>query len=73
MTAPKLSLIIPALNESEIIVQNIDELAAWMVAHDDSLSFEVLVIDDGSTDGMGELLEEACTSREWLRVIHHPR
>ncbi len=72
MTAPKLSLIIPAFNESGIIVQNVDELSAWMTAFDKELSFEILVVDDGSTDGMGELLDEACLQREWLHVVHHP-
>jgi len=71
MTAPTLSLIIPAFNESRIIVQNVDELASWMTGYDNNLSFEIVVVDDGSTDGMGELLADACAERDWLRVAHH--
>ena len=71
MTAPTVSLIIPAYNESGIILQNVDELAAWMGEHEAEFSFEIIVVDDGSTDGMGELLDEACAQREWLRVAHH--
>ncbi len=72
MTSPKLSIIIPAFNESGIILQNVDELAKWMHAHDSSLSFEIVVVDDGSTDGMSEILDEACVQRDWLQVAHHP-
>ena len=72
MTSPLLSVIIPAYNESTIIVQNVDELAAWLREHDQGLSFEIVVVDDGSTDGMGDLLEEACRERDWLLVAQHP-
>jgi dolichol-phosphate mannosyltransferase len=69
---PLVSLVIPAFNESEIILHNVDELAAWMTSNAKHISFEILVVDDGSTDGMGDLLEEACLQRNWLRVAHHP-
>ncbi len=71
MTSPMLSIIIPAFNESEIILQNVDELSAWLVAHDSSLSFEIVVVDDGSTDGMSDILDQACAQRDWLQVAHH--
>ncbi|MCB1857571.1 MAG: glycosyltransferase family 2 protein [Gammaproteobacteria bacterium] len=71
MANPELTLVVPALNESSIILDNIDELAAWMAQHQPSVSYEVLVVDDGSTDGMGELLEQASMERPWLKVAHH--
>lgn len=69
---PLVSLVIPAFNESEIILHNVDELAAWMTSNAEDISFEILVVDDGSTDGMGALLDEACEQRDWLLVAHHP-
>ena len=71
MTEPELSIIIPAFNESGIILSNVDELASWMRAYYESLSFEIVVVDDGSTDGMGGILDTACGERDWLRVAHH--
>jgi dolichol-phosphate mannosyltransferase len=71
MDTPHISLIIPALNESKIILENIDELAEWMNINLSALSYEIIVVDDGSTDGMGDLLDQACNERSFLRVAHH--
>jgi glycosyltransferase involved in cell wall biosynthesis len=32
---------------------------------------EVIVVNDGSSDGSGEALDEMSATRPWLRVIHH--
>jgi glycosyltransferase involved in cell wall biosynthesis len=72
MVAPDLSLVITAYNESAIIINNIDELASWMAEHCADTSFEIVVVDDGSTDAMGALLDDACNQRNWLKVAHHP-
>ena len=45
-------IIIPAFNESTIILPNIDEVANLMAGHLESITYELLVIDDGSTDNM---------------------
>ncbi len=73
MSILDLTLIIPALNEASIILGNVDELAEWMDKNQSNVSYEMLVIDDGSTDGMGELLDEASITRKWLKVVHHSR
>ncbi|HEY7086975.1 MAG TPA: glycosyltransferase family 2 protein [Tepidisphaeraceae bacterium] len=66
-TPPYLSLVIPAYNEQE----NVPTLLSRV---ESSLSqigkpFEVIIIDDGSTDQTPQLLNEAMKSRPWLRVI----
>lgn len=71
-TIPKLALVIPALNESAIIVQHVRELAAWMQRHLPEISYEIVVVNDGSTDGMDVLLAEEATQMPQLRVLHHP-
>ena len=73
MSLIDLTLVIPALNESSIILGNVDELSEWLNQHQPNISYEILVIDDGSTDGMSKLLDEALNSRKWLKVIHHSR
>lgn len=69
--AVTLTLAIPALNEAAIIMGNVKELKSWMGENMPDTSFEILVIDDGSTDGMGELLDRESDSDEHLRVVHH--
>ncbi len=69
---PTLTLAIPALNENAIILENVAELKAWMRENMATTSFEIIVINDGSTDGMGERLDAAALEDDELRVVHHP-
>ena len=71
MTKPTLSLIIPALNETKIIMPHVHELQAWMTENLPDISYKVIVVNDGSTDGMGEMLEAECKNNPKLRVLHH--
>ncbi len=65
-----LSVILPARNEEEAIATTIhevsDTLSAWM------LDFEVIVIDDGSKDHTGVILDTIAATHPYLKVIHHP-
>lgn len=70
--APQLSLIIPAYNESAIILRNVQEVQKWMGRNKPDVSYEIVVVDDGSTDGMGALLDKASKTDPTLRVLHHP-
>ena len=60
---PKVSIIIPAYNEAEVIGSVVESIRA--VAGDDD--WEILVVDDGSSD---ETSERA--SRSGVRVVRHP-
>lgn len=62
---PPVSIIIPCHNEAA----NIAETIGWL----DRLKypdFEIIAINDGSTDETGELLDELAESHRRLRVIH---
>lgn len=73
-TAPlDLSLIIPAYNEAGIIARNVDELRKWMADNMPELAYEVVIIDDGSTDGMGPLVDDYAQAHTNVRVVHHKR
>jgi dolichol-phosphate mannosyltransferase len=50
-----LSIIIPAYNEAVTIAKTLE----LVMAIDYGVEFEVLVIDDGSTDGTGSIVEES--------------
>jgi len=65
--APYLSLVIPAYNEQE----NIPTLLTRVEASLKQLNrpFEVILIDDGSTDATPRMLDEAMTRLPWLRVL----
>ncbi|HKN06537.1 MAG TPA: glycosyltransferase [Thermoplasmata archaeon] len=63
---PTVSVILATLNERENLPQLLDRL--WRVALP---PFEVLVVDDGSTDGTREYLNGAARSEPRLRLIWH--
>ncbi len=55
MIRPQLSIVIPLLNEEE----SLPELHAWLlrVFHANSLTYEVIFVDDGSSDGSWEVIQ----------------
>jgi len=56
--SPDLSIVIPAYNEADRIGPNLEHLRGWLAAWDGS--GEVVVVDDGSTDGTAEVAERIC-------------
>jgi poly-beta-1,6-N-acetyl-D-glucosamine synthase len=63
--APPVSIIIPCHNEAEQIEETISHLS--LLEYPD---FEIIAVNDGSTDGTGELLESLAARYDRLRVIH---
>ena len=69
--AAQLSLVIPAFNEQENIAVLLQRVEAALLLT--GKPFEVLVVDDGSSDDTPRLLAEAMNTRPWLRVIRMAR
>ena len=63
-----LSILVPAYNESATILAVLERIRQQ---HVDGVEFETLVIDDGSTDGTGDLLE--AHPDLYTRLIRQPR
>ena len=66
-----ISIVIPLLNEDE----SLPELSAWIkqVMDDNSLSYEVLLIDDGSTDNSWAVIEELSAENPNIKGIKFRR
>ncbi len=64
-----LSLIVPAFNEKWIIADTLDELDAYMREYMSAWAYEILLINDGSTDGMADAVN--ALTRPNVRVISH--
>jgi dolichyl-phosphate beta-glucosyltransferase len=64
---PKISIVIPAFNESRRIADSLGKLRQFLGTT--PLSFEILVVDDGSTDGTGGIVRGF--EHEGVRLIHH--
>jgi glycosyltransferase involved in cell wall biosynthesis len=69
--SPSISVFFPAYNDKATIAQMVTD--AFAVLPSLTADYEVLVVDDGSTDGTASLLDELARRRSRLRVIHHPQ
>jgi dolichol-phosphate hexosyltransferase len=64
-----LSILIPVFNERETVDSALEQVLATKYPVDD---FELVIVDDGSTDGSAELLA-AWTTDPRVRVVSHER
>ena len=62
----KALVIVPTYNERENIIRLIDAV----LAQDSRI--DVLVVDDGSPDGTGDLVDERTSADSRVHVIHRP-
>jgi dolichol-phosphate mannosyltransferase len=62
-------LILPTYNEIENL-EAIVTAAGEVLAGAAPGGFRVLVVDDGSPDGTGELADRLASEHEWVRVLH---
>jgi glycosyltransferase involved in cell wall biosynthesis len=71
MSNPKLSIVIPIYNEVDSIPLLIQELIPILerIGH----SFEIICVDDGSSDGSFEALKKARTQDDRIRIIRFRR
>jgi dolichol-phosphate mannosyltransferase len=67
-TPPDLSVVVPVRNEADNIGSLVDEIAAALTGR---WRFEVVYVNDGSTDGTEAMLKELIATRPWLRQIKH--
>lgn len=63
------AVVVPAYNEAAVIPDLVRELKAAFAAHE--LDGEVLLVDDGSSDGTAELAEREAAGWPNLRVLRH--
>lgn len=68
MSNLEFSVIIPCFNERDSIVNTVESIMGTLGRYD---SFEVVVVNDGSTDGSCELLKDIESTMDRLVVIHH--
>jgi glycosyltransferase involved in cell wall biosynthesis len=66
---PGLSVFFPAYNDAGTIASLV--VLAHMAARGITEDHEVIVVDDGSPDHTGVLLDELARSFPWLKVVHH--
>ncbi len=66
-TANKISVVIPLYNKRESIARAIASVVAQIPA-----PREIIVVDDGSTDGSGEIVEALVTEHTSIKLLRQP-
>jgi glycosyltransferase involved in cell wall biosynthesis len=67
---PSISFIVPALNAQEHVtatVRTLQEVAARLP------QYEIILVDDGSTDQTGKIMDNLAASHRTIRVVHNNR
>lgn len=65
----ELSIIIPAYNESRRLANTLGAALAYFA--DSGLAGELIVVDDGSSDGTAEIVESYATSHPQVRLLRN--
>ena len=68
MTAPRVSIVMPAFNEAEILATSVKSIVDGLRAR--SASFEVLIVENGSTDETLAIAHQIATELPEVRVEH---
>lgn len=76
---PLISIIVPVLNECDAIAPFVSEIdrvisTAWSGASDDQApAFEIIFIDDGSTDGTDDVVRGICREDRRIKLVRLSR
>src|SRR6202042_1053733 len=71
MERPLISIVIPAYNESARIGRALTEVLRCV--HERAWNAEILVVNDGSTDGTGAVVEEIAQLHPEVRLLTNPK
>ena len=67
ISEPLISVIVPVYNAEKYLGQCLESIVAQSYRH-----LEIIVVDDGSTDGSGTICDRWAERDERIRVIHQP-
>jgi glycosyltransferase involved in cell wall biosynthesis len=68
---PLVSLVVSAYNEATLLERNLFQLCHYMKSLENEYDWEIIFINDGSTDQTGELAEAFAKARNNMHVFHH--
>lgn len=68
---PLVSVVIPGYNEAGILRNNLKIIYNYMLSIEDKYDWEIVFINDGSSDNTGKFADEFALEHNRVRVFHH--
>ncbi len=69
---PLISVILPVYNEEALLREHVIKVVMHLRSLQDQLRAEVLLVNDGSTDGSADIADQLVLEYPEVNVIHHP-
>jgi len=69
---PFISIILPAFNEEAIIEKSLEIIIGYLRSLEGKYHWEILIVNDGSSDATGTIADDLAKKYDQIRVIHHP-
>jgi glycosyltransferase involved in cell wall biosynthesis len=66
-----ISLVVPAYNEASIAEKHLSMLCNYMNSLDDEYRWEMIIVNDGSSDQTGPLADAFAKDKDNVHVLHH--
>lgn len=67
-----ISIVLPCYNEEAILESNLNTILSYLKNNLNNYDWEIVIINDGSSDKTGEIAEDFAERNNQIRVIHHP-
>lgn len=68
---PLVTIVLPAFNEEAILERNVDILLDYLRTLEHRYRWEVLLVNDGSSDSTGDIAEQLALRFDELTALHH--
>lgn len=70
---PLVSIILPAYNEAAVLEENVEVIHTYLRTLESRHRFEIIIVNDGSSDATGEIGHALESRYPNLRLIEHPK
>src|SRR3989338_4765409 len=70
MKPASLSVCLPAFNDAQTVGPIVERAIALL--EQEGIDYEIIVVNDGSRDRTGEILDALARAHPCVRVMHHP-
>ena len=67
-----LSVILPCYNEQALLRDNTKQIVDYLIALEDQFRWEILIVNDGSSDSTGDIADQLAAEYPNIRILHQP-